>query len=66
VAVPDIQRFHMYAASYGHMDRARGLYASLSPSARADRCDGCGLCEQRCPHGLPIRAKLNHAHEALA
>lgn len=65
VAVPDIQRFQMYATSYRQVDRARGLYAALPPEARADRCDGCGLCEARCPNGIYIRDKLKQAHEIL-
>ncbi len=66
VAIPDVQRFHMYHDNYGHYERAKRLYAELLPEQRADRCNGCGECEQRCPNGLPIRAKLEAAHRTLA
>ena len=66
VAIPDVQRFHMYYENYGHTDRGRELYAQLPALQRADRCVGCGQCEKRCPNGLPIREKLQAAHRALA
>lgn len=66
VAIPDIQRFHMYYDNYGHTDRARELYAQLPPLQRADRCADCGECERRCPNGIAIREKLRAAHRALA
>lgn len=30
----------------------------LKPEQRADRCTGCGRCEERCPQGVMIRDKL--------
>ena len=66
IAIPDIQRFHMYSANYGHPDYARELYHALPEQARATHCVGCGECEKRCPSGLPIREKLRDAHEVLA
>ena len=66
VAIPDVQRFHLYYENYGHYERGRRLYAELPAPQRADQCVGCGQCEERCPHGLPIREKLRAAHRALA
>jgi uncharacterized protein len=40
--------------------------AWLRPEQRADRCTGCGLCEERCPQRLPIREKLRETHALLA
>ncbi len=34
-------------------------------AAFATRCVGCGLCEKRCPQGIPIREKLKEADRAL-
>lgn len=66
VAIPDIQRFHMYYENYEHTDRGRELYAALPAAQRADRCVSCGDCERRCPNGLPVREKLQAAHRVLA
>lgn len=30
----------------------------LKPEQRADRCTGCGRCEDRCPQRIPIRDRL--------
>jgi uncharacterized protein len=38
----------------------------LRPEQKADRCTGCGLCEERCPQRLPIREKLRETHALLA
>ena len=43
--------------------RARAAYAALD--IQADACTQCGECEPRCPYGLPIMAKLAHAHYKL-
>jgi len=34
-------------------------------STGASMCVGCGLCETRCPQGIPIREKLRDAKKAL-
>lgn len=45
--------------------RARHEYlqttAMRRPSSSASRCVGCGVCETRCPQGLPIREALRGA-----
>jgi predicted aldo/keto reductase-like oxidoreductase len=66
IAIPDIQRFHMYFANYDHRDYARELYRLLPENAKPVQCADCGECEKKCPFGLPIRQKLREAHEALA
>jgi hypothetical protein len=33
---------------------------------RADRCTGCGVCEERCPQRLPVRRLLAGAHSRLS
>lgn len=64
VNIPGI--FHCYneVAAEG-LKRARHEYLQINamrrPSGGASRCVGCGLCEQRCPQGLHIRALLKNA-----
>ena len=43
--------------------RARAAYADLEVKANA--CTDCGECEPRCPYGLSIVSKLQHAHYKL-
>ena len=43
---------------------ARRTYAGLK--TKADRCAGCGVCEERCPYGLRIAEQLGRAHQDLA
>ena len=55
---------------YGLWDQARREYANLGvkewdKGKKADACQECGACEEKCPQKLPIRKQLKHAHEAL-
>ena len=42
VAIPDIQRFHMYFANYGHAGHARGLCARPPEGCKPEQWAGCG------------------------
>ncbi len=53
--------FEGYLSRYGLADWAKGRYATLPVKASA--CIGCGVCESRCPYGLPIRQMLKSAAE---
>ena len=32
-------------------------------AVRPERCEGCGVCEPRCPYGLPIREMIGRAQQ---
>jgi predicted aldo/keto reductase-like oxidoreductase len=49
---------------FDNQERAQVAYAALA--VRADACTDCDECEARCPYGLPIAAKLRHAHYKLS
>jgi len=67
VAVNDVLRYSMYYEDYGMERMAADHYAELEPGRKPVGCAGCAApCEGACPHGLPVRAKLVHAHEILS
>jgi predicted aldo/keto reductase-like oxidoreductase len=67
VAVNDVLRYAMYCEDYGLERMAGDYYAELEPGRKPVGCAGCAApCESACPHGLPVRAKLLHAHEILS
>jgi len=49
---------------YERGEEAQGLYRDLA--VKADACQRCGVCEERCPYKLPIREKLVRAAGKLA
>ena len=53
--------FEGYLSRYGLGEWAKGRYATLPVKASA--CVDCGVCETRCPYGLPIRQMLKKAAE---
>jgi predicted aldo/keto reductase-like oxidoreductase len=57
INIPAILRFQMFGEAYGLRDWAKKLYGGLE--VKADRCSGCGECEQKCPYCLPIKEKLS-------
>jgi len=67
VKVAEVNRLHMYAASYGKdmKHEARRSYAKLGAECAA-ACEDCGSCAVRCAYGLPLGRKLKEAHALLS
>ncbi len=63
VNIPAVLRFLSFYEVYGLREWAKKLYSGLE--VRADKCDGCGQCEPKCPHKLPIESKLQKAKRDL-
>lgn len=53
INIPVVFTLAGYLERYGLGDWAKDRYAAQK--ATADDCIGCGVCESRCPYGLPIR-----------
>lgn len=46
-------------AMYGNKEAAKGKYfKEMEESKRAENCQKCGICEQKCPQGIQIRDNL--------
>ncbi len=55
--------FEGYYSRYDLKDWAIDRYSQLAKTA--SDCIGCGVCESRCPYGLPIREMLKKAAAAM-
>ncbi len=71
VAIPYILKFYNQAKAFGLVDWAKEQYNNLeqghgwAPGMKADKCTECGECEEKCPHGVPIREKLKEMVELM-
>ena len=66
VAIPSVFRLHNEALVYDVLDRSRTYYShDISPEHRANRCVGCGKCEDACPQGIEIIRWLKASHDRL-
>ncbi len=66
VAIPRCFELYNEMTMYGQPERARVAYANwFKPEERADRCQECGECEDKCPQKIEIMAWLKKVHEAL-
>jgi len=73
VNIPGIFRLWNLQRGYGNDAYSRLEYQKLCeqrhwadfPGASAEHCVECGLCETKCPEGLPIIADLKKAHADL-
>ena len=67
VKVAEVNRLHMYAASYGQdmKQQAHRSYSELG-AGNAAACQSCETCTVRCAYGLPLVKKLKEAHALLS
>lgn len=64
VDIPNILRIERYHVAYLMPEWAGEQYAALP--VRADACQDCGQCEEKCPYRLPVRDMLRRAHGLLS
>jgi uncharacterized protein len=65
IAVADILRFLRYDEVYGKRQRARELYQSLPPAARAVATTDLAAAQAACPHGLPLVELIQRADRRM-
>ena len=63
INIPAMLHFHDFHAKFGLKAWAKKLYGGLEVTA--DKCNGCSLCEPKCPYKLPIQKKLKILHQEL-
>jgi predicted aldo/keto reductase-like oxidoreductase len=61
INIPAALRFQDFASIYGLTEWAGRLYGGLE--VKADKCSGCGECEPKCPHKLPLQNRLKKLSE---
>ncbi len=63
IDIPVVFILESYCRRYNLADWANERYKAMP--AKASACEKCGLCETRCPYGLPIRDMLESARKAF-
>lgn len=63
INIPNVFIFEGYVSRYGLGEWAMGRY--LAMPKQASDCIGCGVCENRCPYNLPIRAMLKKVADKM-
>lgn len=59
ISIYSVFLFEGYLTRYNLVDWATGRYNAMEK--HASDCIGCGVCEPRCPYGLPIRDMMQRA-----
>jgi predicted aldo/keto reductase-like oxidoreductase len=70
VGIPRVFGLYNEGRVYGLREHAQAQYARWrgrlpEGNKQADACVECGICEEKCPQHLPIRAQLEEAHAYL-
>ncbi len=67
VDIPRIFQFYNDAMIYDDFAASQRMYNGpfMKPETRADMCEDCGECLEKCPQHIPIADWLKKAHEAL-
>lgn len=72
VNIPANFEYLNYFRVYGLQERARALYAQLGregspvPGLKAEDCQHCGECDDKCPQNIPIQEWLEEAARVLS
>ncbi|MCX8035516.1 MAG: aldo/keto reductase [Candidatus Sumerlaeia bacterium] len=61
-----VRDYSYYYEQQGLAALAAERYAEIQPQQTAAACGDCGLCESKCPMGLPVRSIIREAHARLS
>ncbi len=64
--VADVLRYLTYADGYGQFALGREHFLALPAAQRDVRCEDCGQCAVRCPHGVEVARRLSRAQALFA
>jgi len=62
----EILRAHMYAFSYGNIEKAREEFLAMGGPAMLRACGDCGQCEEKCPRRIKVREQFRQVAGLLA
>jgi uncharacterized protein len=65
VAIPNVFEYYNTAHIFDDQAYGRRFYNFIKEENRADKCIGCGECEEKCPQNIAIIEKLKEAHAYL-
>ena len=58
VDIPRLMHVYNNWKAFGLADWAPRELSEMPKEKRADRCNQCGTCEEKCPNKLPVRERL--------
>ena len=58
VDIPHLMHVYNNWKAFGLADWAPRELSAMPQEKRADRCNQCGACEEKCPNKLPVRERL--------
>lgn len=65
IETPHIFQIYNEAAMYGDPSQAKLHYSEIAETHRANHCEECGECEEKCPQQIEIIEWLKKAHAVL-
>jgi len=58
VNIPELMRTHMYALSYGNIQKANETMRSIGTGCGIDACDKCEVCVAQCVRKVDIKSRI--------
>ena len=65
IEIPRIFEIYNESAMYADTEQARFHYSQIAETHRANHCQECGECEEKCPQQIEIIEWLKKAHAVL-
>lgn len=65
VDIPANIELYNEGVMYEEWNAPRFKYLRMGAAGRAEACDGCGECEEKCPQGIPVAQWMPRIHAML-